>query len=78
MRFVVPCVLFALLTSVGCLPNHRIKPEDKAPPQVPYRSEKAAPVVTASSINEKNAAQKARELREELERASKERTQSTD
>jgi hypothetical protein len=77
MRRVCPCLLFAVLLSVGCLPFQVRKPDEKVQ-DVPYRSEKASPVVTAESINEGNAAQKAKELRAELERAKREGARSGD
>ena len=59
-------LLCTVLTNVGCLAS-MLRQEQK-PPEVKLQEPPPPPPVTADGINEKNAAQRARQLREEIER----------
>ncbi|MBY0232591.1 MAG: hypothetical protein K2W96_25200 [Gemmataceae bacterium] len=67
MKRIIPGLAGLLLAaSVGCLPFK--VDEGQKPPPSQFRSAAPAPPVTADSVTEKNANDKAQELRAELER----------
>ena len=66
MKTILPCLLTALFVSTGCLP-FAVREAEKAPASQ-YRSAAPAPPVTVESITDKNATEKAQELRAELDR----------
>ena len=67
MKRIIPCLAGLLLAAtVGCLPPFMVQEPEK--PASQYRPAAPEPPVTADSVTEKNAAEKAQELRAELER----------
>ena len=67
MKRIIPCLAGLLLAAtVGCLPPFTVQEPEKAPASQ-FRSAAPAPPVTADSVTEKNALEKAQELRAELE-----------
>lgn len=68
MKWIIPGVVALALTATGCLPTwNNLNESDKQPVGV-ARSAPPAPPVTADTVTEKNAHEKARELREEMNR----------
>jgi hypothetical protein len=73
---------FVLLLSVGvaglgCTPPSFLR-NDPPPPRVEIKPPPAPPIVTPDSVNEKNAAERARSLREELEYDKTQKTATTE
>jgi hypothetical protein len=60
-------LLWSALAAVGCLPAPWLRQEPK-PPLVKMQEPPPPRPVTADGITEENAAERARELREEMER----------
>jgi hypothetical protein len=67
MRRIVPIVLTITLGTLGCLPVQ----VEKRPPQIEMRPPVEPPAVIADEVNEQNAGEKARALREEMLRETK-------
>lgn len=65
MKQIAYIVLVGGMVTAGCLPSSFFR-DDKKPPQVEITS-KAPPVVTADSVTEQNATERAAALRAELE-----------
>jgi hypothetical protein len=55
------------LTLAGCAPTMTFFQDDKKPPQVEMKPLPTPPAVTPDTVSEKNAADKAKALREEIE-----------
>ncbi|MFQ3591768.1 MAG: hypothetical protein SNJ82_01065 [Gemmataceae bacterium] len=61
-------LILALMLCIGCLPSTTQSRRDEKLPELPFREEvKHVPAVSPDGINEKNAWQRAKQLRAEIE-----------
>jgi hypothetical protein len=75
MKWISFLLLGVVLTGLGCVPPAFMRNDPPPPPKpVEIKPPPAPPVVTPESVNENNAVERARALREELEHESSRRS----